>query len=188
MANWKFDAAHTAVTFSARHMMVTTVHGRFAPPTGKLVFDPANPAASYVEAEIDATTISTGVDQRDAHLKSADFLEVDKFPTITFKSTKVEITGENEGKITGDLTIHGVTRPVTLNVEHLGVVNSPFGDQRAGFTASTKINREDWGLTYNMAIEAGGFLVGKELKIELDVEAILVPETEAATTTATTQA
>ena len=186
MATWKFDAAHTVVTFSARHMMVTTVHGRFAPPTGTLEFDPANPAASHVEAVIDASTVSTGVDQRDAHLKSADFLEVEKYPTITFKSTKVEITGENEGKLTGDLTIHGVTRPVTLNVEHLGVVNSPFGDQRAGFNASTKINREDWGLTYNMAIEAGGFLVGKELKIELDVEAILVTETE--TTTAAAQA
>ena len=162
-------------------MMVTTVHGRFAPPTGKLVFDAANPAASTVEAEIDATSISTGVEQRDNHLKSPDFLEVDKFPTITFKSTKVEVTGENEGKITGDLTIHGVTKPVTLNVEHLGIVNSPFGDKRAGFTGSTKINREDWGLTYNMALEAGGFLVGKDLKIELDLEAILVPETEATT-------
>ena len=176
MATWKFDPAHTAVTFTTRHMMVTTVHGRFAPPTGKLEFDPANPAASYVEAEIDAKTVSTGVDQRDNHLRSADFLEVEKFPTITYKSTKIEVTGENEGKITGDLTIHGVTHPVTLNVEHLGVVDSPFGDKRAGFTASTKINREDWGLTYNAAIEAGGFVVGKELKIELDVEAILVPE------------
>jgi len=181
MATWKFDPAHTTATFTARHMMVTTVHGRFAPPTGKLEFDPENPAAAYVEAEIDATTISTGVDQRDNHLRSADFLEVDKYPTITFKSTKIEVTGDDEGRVTGRLTIHGVTREVVLKVEYLGQVASPFGDQRAGFSASTKINREDWGLTYNMAIEAGGVLVGKEIKIELDVEAILVPQTENAT-------
>ena len=181
MATWKFDPAHTTATFTARHLMVTTVHGRFAPPTGKLEFDPENPAAAYVEAEIDATTISTGVDQRDNHLRSADFLEVDKYPTITFKSTKVEVTGSDEGRVTGRLTIHGVTREVVLNVEYLGQVASPFGDQRAGFTASTKINREDWGLTYNVAIEAGGVVVGKEIKIELDVEAILVPQPENAT-------
>ena len=180
MATWKFDSAHTSVSFSVRHMMVTTVRGSFAPPTGKLEFDPKNPAASYVEAEIDAKTIHTSVDQRDNHLRSADFLEVDKYPTITFKSTKVELTHDEEAKVTGNLTIHGVTRPVVLNVEHLGIVNSPFGDKRAGFSASTKINREDWGLTYNMAIEAGGFLVSKEIKIELDLEAILVPETETA--------
>ncbi len=178
MATWKFDPAHTTVSFSARHMMVTTVRGVFAPATGRLEFDPENPAASYVEAEIDAKTVNTGVEMRDNHLRSADFLEVEKFPTITFKSTKVEVTSDNEGKISGDLTIHGVSRPVTLKVEYLGTVNSPFGDKRAGFAASTKINREDWGLIYNMAIEAGGVLVGKEIKIDLDLEAILVPETE----------
>ena len=184
MATWKFDPAHTTVSFSARHMMVTTVRGRFDPPTGVLSFDPQNPAASSVEAEIAASTVNTGVEMRDNHLRSADFLEAETYPTLTFKSTKVEVTDENEGKVTGDLTIHGVTRPVTLNVEYLGLVNSPFGDQRAGFTASTKINREDWGLTYNMAIEAGGVLVGKDIKIELDVEAILVPESEGEATTA----
>jgi polyisoprenoid-binding protein YceI len=178
MATWKFDAAHTTIAFSTRHMMVTTVRGTFAPPTGTLEFDPANPTAAYVEAVIDAKTVNTGVEMRDNHLRSADFLEVDRYPTITFKTTKVEVTGKNEGKITGDLTIHGVTRSVVLNVEHLGVVDSPFGDKRAGFAASTKINRENWGLTYNTAIEAGGFVVGKELRIDLDVEAILVTETE----------
>ena len=151
MATWNFDAAHTAVTFSARHMMVTTVHGRFAPPTGKLVFDPANPAASYVEATIDATTISTGVDQRDAHLKSADFLEVDKFPTITFKSTKIEKTGGNGLKITGDLTVHGVTKPVTLDakVNKIGLFEIPgvVKAHTAGFDATTVIRRSDFGVT-----------------------------------------
>ena len=179
MATWKFDPAHTAATFTARHIMVTTVHGRFAPPTGTLEFDPQHPENARVEAR----------DRRDdpQHRRraarqspqSADFLEVDKYPTITFKSTKVEVTGDEEARVTGDLTIHGVTRPVTLNVEYLGTVASPFGDQRAGFTASTKINREDWGLTWNVAIEAGGVMVGKDIKIELDLEAILVPETEA---------
>ncbi|HVU12032.1 MAG TPA: YceI family protein [Phototrophicaceae bacterium] len=182
MATWKFDPAHTTVGFTARHMMVTTVRGQFAPPEGKLVFDPENPAASYVEATIDAKTLTSGVEQRDNHLRSADFLETEKYPTITFKSTKVEVKGENEGKVTGDLTIHGVTHPVTLNVEYLGALNSPFGDKRAGFSATTKINREDWGLTWNVAVEAGGVLVGKEIKLEIDVEAILVPETETAAT------
>ncbi|MEP7292443.1 MAG: YceI family protein [Chloroflexota bacterium] len=184
MATWKFDSAHTTVAFSTRHMMVTTVRGTFAPPTGTLEFDPQNPAASHVEAVIDAKTINTGVDMRDNHLRSADFLEVEKYPTITFKSTHIEVTDDNEGKITGDLSIHGITRPVVLKVEYFGKVDSPFGDVRAGFAASTKINREDWGLTYNTAIEAGGFVVGKELKIELDLEAILVPETENVTATA----
>lgn len=181
MATWKFDAAHTSASFSAKHLMVTTVRGHFAAPTGTLEFDPENPAASKVEATIDATTLVTGVTDRDNHLKSADFLEVDKYPTITFKSTKVELTGDSEGKVTGDLTIHGVTRPVTLNVEYLGMVNSPFGDKRVGFTATAKINREDWGLTWNVAIEAGGVLVGKDIKLELDLEAILVPEAEQTT-------
>lgn len=159
-------------------MMVTTVRGTFAPPKGKLEFDTEHPEQSYVEAEIDTTTLTSGVIDRDNHLRSADFLEVDKYPTLTFKSTKVEVKSENEGKVTGDLTIRGVTRPVTLNVEFLGLVNSPFGDKRAGFVATTKINREDWGLTWNVAIEAGGVLVGKEIKIEIDVEAILVTESE----------
>ena len=178
MATWKFDPAHTSVSFSARHMMVTTVRGHFAPPKGTLEFDPEHPENAFVEAEIDATTLDSGVADRDNHLRSADFLEVDKYPTITFKSTKVVTTGDDEGKVMGDLTIHGVTRPVTLNVEYLGALNSPFGDKRAGFSASTKINREDWGLTWNVAVEAGGVLVGKDIKIELDVEAILVPEIE----------
>jgi len=177
MATWKFDSAHTSASFSARHMMVTTVRGTFAPPTGTLEFDPENPAAAHVEAQLDATTLSSGVTDRDNHLRSADFLDVANYPTITFKSTKVELTGGDEANVTGDLTIRGVTHPVVLKAEYLGKVNSPFGDTRVGFTASTKINREDWGLTWNVGIEAGGVLVGKEIKIELDLEAILVTET-----------
>ena len=183
MATWKFDPAHTSASFSARHMMVTTVRGTFAPPTGTLEFDPANPAAAHVHAEIDATTLTSGVTDRDNHLRSADFLDVANFPKITFNSTKVQVTGDDTADVTGDLTIRGVTRPVVLKTEYLGKVASPFGDTRAGFSASTKINREDWGLNWNVAIEAGGVLVGKEIKIELELEAILVPETEAAAST-----
>lgn len=178
MATWNFDPAHTYASFSARHMMVTTVRGRFnAPPTGTLVFDPANPAATLVEAVIDTTSVNTGLVDRDNHLKSPDFLDVANYPTLTFKSTRVEVTSDDTAKLHGDLTIRNVTRPVVLNVEFLGLTNDPWGGKRAGFTAETKINREDWGLTWNMAIEAGGVLVGKEIKINLDVEAILVPET-----------
>jgi polyisoprenoid-binding protein YceI len=178
MAKWKFDLAHTSADFSAKHMMITTVRGSFRNVTGSIDFDPANPTAASVEATIDTTSMtSTGVVDRDNHLKSPDFLDVEKYPTITFKSTKVEPNAEGtEAKVTGDLTIRDVTRPVTLNVEYLGQVNSPFGDVRAGFAASTKINREDFGLTWNMALEAGGWLVGKDITINLEVEAILVPE------------
>ncbi|MBZ0290196.1 MAG: YceI family protein [Anaerolineae bacterium] len=178
MAKWTFDLAHTSADFSARHMMITTVRGGFKNVTGTIDFDPANPAKASVEATIDtASMTSTGVVDRDAHLKSPDFLDIANYPTITFKSTKVEPNNDGtQAKVTGDLTIRGVTRPVTLDVEFLGQVNSPFGDVRAGFTGSTKINREDFGLTWNMALEAGGWLVGKDITINLEVEAILVPE------------
>jgi polyisoprenoid-binding protein YceI len=178
MAKWTFDQAHTSADFSARHMMITTVRGGFRNVTGTIDFDPANPAAASVEATIDTTSMtSTGVADRDAHLKSPDFLDVANYPAITFRSTKVEPGSDGtSARVTGDLTIRGVTRPVTLDVEFLGQVNSPFGDVRAGFTGATKINREDFGLTWNMALEAGGWLVGKDITINLEVEAILVPE------------
>jgi polyisoprenoid-binding protein YceI len=180
MATWNFDPGHTSASFSARHMMVATVRGTFAPPTGTLEFDVKNPAAAHVTAELDATSLTSGVVDRDNHLRSADFLDAANFPKITFKSTSVEVTGDDTANVTGDLTIRGITRPVVLKTEFLGIVNSPFGDTRAGFSASTKINREDWGLNWNVAIEAGGVLVGKDIKIELELEAILVPETEGA--------
>jgi len=177
VATWNFDPTHTYASFSARHMMVTTVRGRFdAPPTGSLVFDPANPAATVVEATIDASSVNTSFADRDGHLKSPDFLDVATYPNLTFKSTRVEVTGDDTAKLHGDLTIRNVTRPVVFNVEFLGLTNDPWGGKRAGFSAEAKINREDWGLTWNMAIEAGGMLVGKDIKLNLDVEAILVPE------------
>lgn len=175
MAVWQFDPNHSSAEFAARHMMISTVRGGFRNVTGRLEFDPDNVEAGYVEATINVSEMtSTGVKDRDNHLKSPDFLHADKYPTITFKSTKVEKTGDKTARVHGDLTIRDVTRPVTINAELLGIVTSPFGGQVAGFTGTTTINREDFGLTWNMAIEGGGVLVGKEVKITLEVEAALV--------------
>jgi polyisoprenoid-binding protein YceI len=172
MALWIFDPAHTSAEFSARHMMVTTVRGKFEKVSGTLEFDPANPTAASVEARIDAASLNTGVADRDNHLRSADFLDVANYPTITFKSTKIEMTGENEARITGDLTIRGVTRPVVIDAEYLGQGKNPWGKTVAGFSGRAKINREDWGLTWNVALETGGWLVGKDINITLEAEAI----------------
>ncbi|MDZ4767547.1 MAG: YceI family protein [Chloroflexota bacterium] len=182
MAIWTLDPGHTTAEFSARHLMVTTVRGRFAPPTGTIDFDPANPSAATVEATIDATTLTSGLADRDGHLKSPDFLDVANFPNITFKSTNVAVTGEGTANVTGDLTIRGVTKPITLAVEFTGTAKDPWGGTRAGFTAETKINREDWGLTWNVALEAGGVLVGKDIKLTIDAEAVLQAVPEAAAT------
>lgn len=176
MPTWNIDPAHTTVEFSVRHMMVTTVRGSFQKVSGTLNFDPDNPANSSVEVTIDAASIDTRVDDRDNHLRSPDFLDVANHPTITFKSNKIEVTGGESGKIYGDLTIRGVTRPVIINAEYLGQNKSPYGMTVVGFTGTTKINREDWGLTWNVALETGGVLVGKEINISLDVEAVLAEQ------------
>ncbi|MCS6872865.1 MAG: YceI family protein [Anaerolineae bacterium] len=173
MATWHLDAAHSSANFAVRHMMITTVRGSFNIKDGKIIFDPANPAAASVEATLDVASVNTGVPDRDNHLRSADFFDAANYPTITFKSTAVKPTGENTAEIAGDLTIRGTTRPVVLKAEFLGQGKGIDGKTRAGFTASTKINREDWGLTWNMVLEAGGLLVGKDVTIELDVEAVL---------------
>lgn len=177
MATWKLDPGHSMAEFAARHMMITTVRGGFRNVTGTIEFDPANPEASSVEAVINTNELtSTGLADRDNHLKSPDFLDVANYPTITFKSTRVKVTGENTADVTGNLTIRGVTRPVTIQAEYIGQAKTPWGEERAGFTGKTKINREDFGLTWNMALETGGWLVGKEVTITLEVEAILVTE------------
>ena len=183
MPQFKLDPSHTAAEFSARHMMIATVRAGFRNITGTINFDPQHPEQSSVEAIIDTTTLtSTGVQQRDDHLRSPDFLDVAKYPTITFKSTKVEpYDGGSRAKITGDLTIRDVTRPVTLDAEYLGETKSPFGTTNVGFTATTKINREEWGLNWNMALEAGGWLVSKDVSLTLDVEAVRVAEPAPAT-------
>ncbi|HEX4275869.1 MAG TPA: YceI family protein [Bryobacteraceae bacterium] len=170
---YEIDSAHSSAQFSVRHMMITNVRGGFSSIKGTAVYDSDNPAASTVEAVIDVNTINTLDAQRDGHLKSADFLDAEKYPTITFKSTKVEYGNPGEGKVTGDLTIHGVTKQVTLNVEGpTAEGKDPWGNTRAGASATTKIKRSDFGLTWNAALETGGIMVGDELKIEIEVEMI----------------
>jgi polyisoprenoid-binding protein YceI len=167
---YTIDPAHSTAGFKVRHMMVANVRGEFSKVTGTVVFDAQVPENSRVKAHIDATTIHTRDEQRDAHLKSPDFLDVEKFPEIVFVSKK--ITGsDGEWKMTGDLTIHGVTRPVTLDVEGPAPeAKDPWGNVRTGATATTKISRKDFGLTWNVALETGGVLVADEIAITLELE------------------
>ena len=181
MGQWKIDSAHANANFAVRHMAVSTVRGRLGTVNGTLNFDPNNPSGGSVAVQIDAASIDTGVNDRDNHLRSADFLDIENHPFITFKSTRVEVDGDDEGKVVGNLTIRGISREVALDVEYLGQSTNPFDQSKAvGFEASTKINREDWDLTWNVALETGGWLVGKDIKITLDLEAILETETESA--------
>ena len=170
-AIYRIDPAHSSAHFSVRHMMIANVRGEFTKVSGTIKLDPANPTGSSVEATIDATSINTREPDRDKHLKSADFLDVEKFPVLTFKSKAVSKDGD-EWKVKGDLTIHGVSKEVTLTVEGpTPETKDPWGNVRIGASASTKINRKDFGLHWNTALEAGGVLVGDEVKITLDVEA-----------------
>lgn len=172
MTLWNFEPGHSCAEFAVRHMMVATVRGYFKNIKGTVHFDAADPASSSVEVTIDAASFSTEEKERDEHLRSPDFLGVADHPTITFKSTNVEVTGHNKCKLTGDLTIRGNTRPVTLDVEYLGPVNTPFGDTRIGFLATTRINREDFGVSWNSPMPGLGWVVGKDVDITIDVEAI----------------
>jgi polyisoprenoid-binding protein YceI len=170
---WKIDPAHTSAEFTVRHMMITNVRGKFEKLDGVVSFNPDNLAASSVSVTIDAASINTGAADRDNHLRSADFFDVENYPHLTFRSTRVEMTGDSTARITGDLTIRDVTRPVTIEAEFLGQNTSPFGTTVAGFSGTARINREDFGLTWNMALETGGVLVGKDISIELQVQAVL---------------
>lgn len=175
LTTWKIDPAHTLVEVAAKHMMITTVKGRFGGVEGRISADPAEPGRDSVEVVIDASSISTGVQQRDDHLRSADFLDVERYPTITFRSTRVDGAYASEGdtfKVVGDLTIHGTTREVTLDVTFEGEGKDPWGGERAAFTADTAIDRRQFGLTWNQALETGGILVGNQLKIHLEVQAV----------------
>lgn len=169
---WTIDPAHSLVEFSVRHMMFTTVKGRFGTLEGTIVEDAADPARSAVAVTIQAASIDTRDEKRDAHLRSADFLHVDEHATLTFKSTSVEPRGADHVLVHGDLTIRGTTRPVTLDVTRTGTGTSPWGTTVAGFSAETRINRKDFGLTWNVGLEAGGVLVGDEVKITIEVEAV----------------
>jgi polyisoprenoid-binding protein YceI len=180
MAKWFFEPGHTAAEFCARHMMVTCVRGHFKNVHGTLEFDPANPRATSVEVTIDARGLWSGEPDRDAHLRSADFLDVENHPTITFRGKGVEVVGENDGKLRGDLTIRGVTRPVILDVRYLGQWKTPWWENgvdkgpktRAGFLATTRINRKDFGVNWNSALDRGGLVVSDDVDITIDAEAI----------------
>jgi polyisoprenoid-binding protein YceI len=169
---WQIDPAHTNVEFTVRHMMISNVKGQFQKTSGTITTNGSDPASAMIDATIDASSVDTRVDKRDMHLKSPDFLDVAKYPTITFKSTKVEAAGPNKWKVTGDLTLHGVTKPVVLDVESSAQPISMMGKTHAGASATTKINRSDFGLTWNKALEAGGVVVGDEVAISIDVEAV----------------
>jgi polyisoprenoid-binding protein YceI len=172
---WTLDPAHSRLGFAARHAMVATVHGSFHDASGDLHLDAADPARSSAEVTIQAATIDTGVADRDAHLRSPDFLDVERFPTLRFHSSSVRPDGDDEYVLSGELTIRDVTRPVEISVTHLGLSTDPFGNVRAGFEGTTVISRKDFGLTWNVALETGGFLVGDKIKITLDVSAIKKP-------------
>lgn len=171
---WQIDPAHSLVEFSAKHMMFATVKGRFGTVRGTITAHEPDHTASKVEVEIDAASIDTRDEKRDAHLRSADFLDVEHSPTLTFTSSKVEPLGGGRLRVTGNLTIRGVTRPVVLEAEETGRGRSPWGQEVIGFSARTEINRKDWGLNWNVALEAGGVLVSEKVKIDLEIEATRV--------------
>ncbi len=176
MARWIFNEAHTAAEFRVRHMMITYVRGHFKNVGGTLEFDANRPQEARVEVAIDAATLWSGEPERDDHLRSDDFLDVARHPTIRFRSTKVEPTARNEYTVTGELTIRGVTRPVTLDVRFLGQCRSPFEDTRIGFTATTRINRHDFGVSWNADLPDSGFVVGDDVVITIDAGAEAVEE------------
>ena len=169
--DYALDVSHSRLGFVARHAMVTKVRGQFGAFTGTARIDEANPSASKVDLSIDVTSVETGSADRDGHLKSGDFFDVEQYPAITFTSTDVKRDG-TDWTITGDLTIKDVTKPVTIEFEQTGSARDPFGNLRVGFEGETTINRKDWGLTWNAALETGGVLVSEKIKLEFDVSAI----------------
>src|SRR4051812_14389032 len=170
--DYQIDPAHTRLGFVARHAMVTKVRGTFREVDGSIHLDAQDPSKSSAQVKVNVASITTDQDQRDAHLRGEDFFDVAKFPELTFTSTSAEKVDDETYKLTGDLTIRGVTRPVTIEFEYTGSAKDPFGNLRAGFEGKTEINRKDWDLSWNAALETGGFLVSDKIKLELDVSAI----------------
>ena len=170
--SWHIDPDHSQVEFAVRHMMISTVRGRFTQFSGTVELDEANPSRSTVEVKIDAASIDTRAAQRDTHLQSPDFLNATEYPYLVFKSKRVEQIDASRGRIIGDLTIRDVTREVVLDAEYAGQARSPWGTTSAGFNAQTKINRKDWGLTWNQGLETGGVLVGEEISIRIELEVV----------------
>ncbi|MER7835137.1 YceI family protein [Streptomyces sp. NPDC096040] len=170
--DYTIDPAHTTLGFVARHAMVTNVKGSFRQFEGSLHLNGADPSKSTASLDITMDSITTGSPDRDGHLKSADFFKTDEFPTMTFRSTKAEALGGDDYRITGDLTILGVTKPVTIDLEFNGAAKDPFGNDRVGFEGKAEIKRSDWGVTWNAALETGGVLVSDKIKLNFDISAI----------------
>ncbi len=169
---WPLDPTHSSVEFAVRHMMVATVKGTFKSLSGAVELDEADWRKSTITAEIDAASVDTGVADRDNHLRSPDFFDAAKHPKITFRSTSIEPDGDDSGKVHGELTIHGVARPVTLDVTYLGEIRDPWGNRRRGYSAETTLNRKDFGMNWNQVLDAGGVLVGDRIKIALNIETV----------------
>lgn len=180
MTTWNIDTSHSGVHFSIRHMVIAKVRGAFDRWQGTFELDEANPAASKVAVRIEAASINTREEKRDAHLRSADFFDVATYPELTFDSTRVEKLDDEHYKVTGNLTIHGVTKEVVLDAESLGTGKDPWGNDRIAFQAQTSVNRKDFGLSWNQALETGGVLVGEKVEISLDIQAVKVAATKAA--------
>jgi polyisoprenoid-binding protein YceI len=172
LQKWDIDPSHSGIHFTVRHMVIAKVHGRFTRFRGSIELDEQNQAGSRVSVDIDAASIDTSEEKRDAHLRSADFLDAEKSPQITFRSTGVELRGKNDIGVTGELTVHGVTNLVTMSVEILGQAKDPWGNERAAFSGSLSLDRKDYGLRWNQALEAGGWLVGDRVDISLEIEAV----------------
>ena len=177
--SWNIDPSHSQITFSVRHMMISNVHGRFEDFTGVFDLNEEDPTRSTVDVQIDAASINTKDAKRDGHLISPDFLNAAEYPSLSFKSTRVEKIDAQRGCLHGDLTIRGLTHEALLDVEYAGMAKSPWGTTSAGFTASTQINRKDWDLNWNVALETGGWLVGDTIKINIELELVKQPEAEA---------
>jgi polyisoprenoid-binding protein YceI len=178
--NWTIDAAHSGINFSIRHMVVSKVRGRFAKYQGTLQIDDNDLTRSVIEATIDASSIDTGTAQRDAHLRSADFFDVEKFPELRFRSQRIEKLEDARYRVIGALTIRDITREVALDVEYGGQAKDPWGNQRMGFIAKTALDRKDFGLGWNQLLETGGVLVGDRVEIELEVQAVKAAAAQAA--------
>ncbi len=176
--SWTIDQSHSQITFSVRHMMISNVHGSFEAFAGNVDFNEQDPTLSSVSVEIDAASINTREPKRDAHLASPDFFNAAEFPKLAYKSTRVEKLDDSHGRIYGDLTIRGISHPVTLDVEYAGTAKSPYGTTSAGFSASTRINRKDWDLNWNVALETGGWLVGDTININIELEIVKQAQVE----------
>jgi polyisoprenoid-binding protein YceI len=178
--NWQLDPSHSQIQFTVRHLMISKVRGFFDEFSMDIEYDEENPASSAVVVTIDTSSANTRDEQRDAHLRAADFFDVENYPTATFESTRVEVTGENKGKIYGDLTIRDTTKEVVVDAEYLGMATDPWGNQRAHFNGSTTIDRRDWGLEWNQGLDTGGVLAGWKVQIDFEVQLVKVAEAEPA--------